>query len=297
MPNGDKYNLPGSKSWFSKSEIGNIHFQEKQVGPFILRHSILQFARKITLYFKSQSPLAGVHIALGNSWQLGLQGEKTVTIKQNQFVLLSPGSKGEKMVFEKNLEYRGFEILCPQEKMAELMDIFPGIAEFVGNEEEDSVFLQKKPLWAPDTALDMLNGQEDFNSEDRLILLLKFFLLRVGDLMEVQLPTKVEVELVGKAEKLIMKDISVHYPIPVIAKKVKLNEYRLKYVFRHIFKKSIFQYLLRARMEKAKELLKRTKKPLEEIARLTGYRFLTSFIHAFHKYYKYTPRSVRKPGR
>jgi AraC-like DNA-binding protein len=290
---GDYYSLPGSSSWYSETQYGNLYFQEKQSGPFTIRLSLLKILKKITLHFQSQTPRAGVRISLENQWNMGLLGGEVVKLQQNQFVLFSPGTKGEKMVFEEGQQYRGIEILCDPEKLGDLMDLFPGIAEYVGEgENENSIFLQKKPLWAPDRVLNIVHELVGLDTNDNLFLLLNFLLMQVEHVMEDKLPTIEEVEAVDKAHKLILKDVRVQHAIPSIANKVKLNETRLKYVFRHVFKTSIYQYMLGARMEKAKYLLQHTKRPMEDIAVLTGYRHLTKFIIAFRKYHGIAPRAI-----
>jgi AraC family transcriptional regulator, transcriptional activator of the genes for pyochelin and ferripyochelin receptors len=292
---GDYYELPGAKSWFSETEYGNLYFQEKKVGPFTIRLSLLQFIKKVTLYFRNQQPMAGVRIALENRWNVGLWGGEMLTLREKQFVLFSPGTKGEKMTFEKDQVYRGIEVLCDSEKLGDLMDLFPGIAEYVGDGEDNSIFLQKKPVWAPDRALDMVQELVGLDSDDNLFLLMNFLLMQVEHVMEEKLPTIEEIEAADRAEKLILKDIRIHHGIPVIANSVKLNENRLKYVFRHVFKTSIYQYLLGARMEKAKFMLQHTNMSMTEVAKACGYRYLTSFITTFRKFYGYTPRSVKRP--
>src|SRR5882672_449005 len=122
---GEYFNLPDGNSWYSETEHGQISFQEKQADPFTIRISLLQFVRKITLYFSSQIPKAGVRIALKSGWNVGLPGEKTVKVRENHFVLFSPGVKGEKMVFDKDQPYRGIEILCDPSKLYALMNLFP----------------------------------------------------------------------------------------------------------------------------------------------------------------------------
>src|SRR5262245_25839933 len=81
VSSGDYYNLPGSSSWFSKTSYGNFYFQERQSGPFTIRHSFLQVLKKITLFFQSQTPRAGVRISLENQWNVGLPGEGVVTLQ------------------------------------------------------------------------------------------------------------------------------------------------------------------------------------------------------------------------
>jgi AraC-like DNA-binding protein len=290
---GDYYNLPGSSSWFSETQYGNLYFQEKQSGPFTIRLSFLKILRNITLNFLSQTPRAGVRLALENQWNVGLQTGDAVKLQQNQFVLFSPGTKGEKMVFEEGQQYRGIEILCDPERLGDLMDLFPGIAEYVGEGENDhSIFLQRKPLWAPHRVLDIVNELVGLGTGGNLFLLMNFLMMQVEHVMEDKLPTLEEIEAVDKAHKLILKDMRAQYAIPSIASRVKLNETRLKYVFRHVFKTNIYQYMLGARMEKAKYLLQHTKRPMEEIATQTGYRYLTKFIIAYRKYHGIAPRAV-----
>jgi AraC-like DNA-binding protein len=57
------------------------------------------------------------------------------------------------------------------------------------------------------------------------------------------------------------------HDIPSIANKVKLNDNRLKYVFSQVFKISIYQFLLGARMEKAKLMLQQTNATMKEIVK------------------------------
>jgi AraC family transcriptional activator of pyochelin receptor len=289
--------IPGSSSWSSESEHGTIHYQEVRRGPYTIRYSFFQFFKKVTLYFKMVTPQAGVRIAMENRWNVALQGEDPVTVLKNQFVLFFPGSRGEKIVFEKDQQYRGIEILCDPEKMAELIRLFPGTEQFVMEGEKFSTYLQKKPILAPDQALDMLHDVKDLSTIDRLRAFLESILKRVKELVEEMMPTPGEIKAVKRAERLIMKDFRVHYRIPEIATKVKLNEYRLKFIFRHLYKDSIYQYQMIARMEKAKTLLQDTKKSMEAIAKAIGYLYLTSFITAFRKHYGYTPRSVRRQGK
>jgi AraC-like DNA-binding protein len=147
---------------------------------------------------------------------------------------------------------------------------------------------------APHTGLKIINGRPEFGSENVLRDLFNFLMEKVVDQMNEEIPSELEMEAARKAEELIMKNIRKHYTIPDIAKRVELNEYRLKYLFKYTFKSSIFHYLLRARMQKAIELLQYTNKPLQEIARLTGYSHLTNFITAFNKFFEFTPLTVRR---
>jgi AraC-like DNA-binding protein len=293
---GDYYELPGSDSWFSETDHGNIYFQEKQTGPFFIRLTLLHIFKKVTLYFQNQIPKAGVRIALQNKWNVGISEGDSVELQENQFLFFSPGHLEEKMLFEKGQVYRGIEVLCDPDKLHNLMDLFPGIAEYVGVGDANTVFLQRKPLWAPERVMNLVNELVGFAKDDNLFLLMNFLLMQVEHVMEEKLPSLDEIEAVGIAEKLIVDHLELNLSISEIAKKVNLNENRLKYIFRHVFKSSIPQYRFKAQMERAKTLLNDMDMPITDIAKACGYRFLTSFITSFRKFYGYPPGLIRRPA-
>ncbi len=105
-------------------------------------------------------------------------------------------------------------------------------------------------------------------------------------------PSAKEMDAVYLAENIINSDITKHNHIPELSKKVLLNEFRFKSVFKKIFGMGPYEYLIRQRMKKAKELLQ-AGYSVKEVAAKTGYR-LTNFITAFRQYYNYTPGSIQR---
>ncbi|MBC7851369.1 MAG: helix-turn-helix transcriptional regulator, partial [Chitinophagaceae bacterium] len=104
----------------------------------------------------------------------------------------------------------------------------------------------------------------------------------------------VSVNALIKAKAIILSDISRHHTIGEISKRVQLNEFDLKTGFKKLWGVGIYEMLLDARMHKAKKLLLETSKPMKEIASLTGYDRLTSFIRSFRNYHNITPGSLRR---
>lgn len=297
--------IPGSNSWSSENEHGIILFEELKTGPFTLRFTFFKMLRKITLHCRMQKPLVGSRIALKNNWRFSVGQAGEMKLHENQFSFFHQNGRGEKMIFEKDKEYRSFDALCAPEKIAAMLTLFPALGEFVDKTKgNDAAFLSRKGNWTAPETMDIIRdirdcpfegSMRDYYLEHRLEELL--FLLLVLALKkepEEQQATDDEVSAAHAAEKMILTDITQHYSIPAIAKKVHLNEFRLKYVFKQIFKSGIFEYLLQARMQEARRLLSQTNKPIKEIASLSGYQRLTSFITAFRKHFGYTPGSVRR---
>jgi AraC-like DNA-binding protein len=297
--------IPGSTAWSAEGEHGTILFEELHTGPFTLRFTFFKLFKKMTLHCRMQNPFVGTRVALKNNWRFILGDAGEMKLHENQFSLYHLNGRGEKIVFEKDKEYRSFDAFCSADKIDSLVSIFPGLAEFAQKAKaNDSAFLARKAHWSAPETMDIIReirdcpyegSMREYYLEHRLEeLLFLLLMLAFKKEPEEQTPSDQEIAAAHAAEKMIMADITQHYSIPAIAKKVHLNEFRLKYVFKHIFKTGIFEYLLQARMQEAKRLLTNTNKPIKEIASLTGYQRLTSFITAFRKHFGYTPGSVRR---
>jgi AraC-like DNA-binding protein len=298
MPAGVSFSLPGKNAWSSNNKYGLICFEEFKTGGFTIRSSYFKFTRKMTLYCRMHNPLlalVGVRIAMFNKWSVGLRGQKTVLLPKDQFVIYYSGKREEKLVFEKDKEYRSFETLCPPSKLEAVLKLFPTVSALMDDITIGNMpYMHPKPMLVPHSAMEILQNKEELFSDDILASFFTFLLEAVEGKLEEESPLAHEKAAIVLAQRLIVADISVHYTIQQLAKKVNLNESRLKFVFKHEYKSSIYQYLLKVRMEKGKELLEAGNHQMKDIATLTGYRYLTSFITTFHKYHGYTPRSVRR---
>lgn len=298
--------IPGSSTWSAEGDFGTIFVEEFHSGPFTIRFTFFKLLKKMTLYFSAQAPAVCTRIATKNNWRFSV-GSGDVKLREGQFALFRVGAGKEKVLFEKGKEYQSFDAICPPGKLQGLINLFPTLTEFLTVDKAlngKPNFLVQKPNWIAPEAMDIVrdipecpfdNSLRDYYVENRLEQL--FFLLMALALKtepEDMEPAEEEILAAKAAEQIILTDIRRHHPIPVIARRVHLNEFRLKYVFKHIFKTGIFEYLLQARMIEAKKLLSQTDKPIKEIASLTGYQRLTSFITAFRKHFGYTPGSVRR---
>lgn len=89
---------------------------------------------------------------------------------------------------------------------------------------------------------------------------------------------------------------SYHDPpgIKELSKKVGMCETNLKAAFRAHFGTSIFNYLLRLRMEMAQKLLVLTTQSIVEIAFCVGYKNASHFSNTFRRLYNMSPSEFRK---
>lgn len=89
---------------------------------------------------------------------------------------------------------------------------------------------------------------------------------------------------------------SVH-TIKNLSASAGINRNKLNYGFKKLFGSSIHQFVIRTRMEKAKQMLSESELPIKAIAQLAGYRNTKSFITAFKKLSGLPPSQfVKKMG-
>lgn len=295
--------IPGSQPWSAEGDFGTLFFEEYQSDPFTVRFCFLRFTQKMTILFDEPSSFITARIITKGNWHFSA-GKQPISLGPDQYLIYRANEIQEKFVFEKNREYQCLVILCEPQKLEEFASAIPELAESLNDPLSDkSFFLGKKPGQISREVTDIIRSIIDSPYTGatgeyyiRQCLEKLFFLLLVlSDKKESKkiTPTKEEIEAAHAAAQLIVADITRHYSIPEIARQVHLNEFRLKYVFKHIFKRGIFTYLLQARMNEARDLLAHSDKPIKEIASLTGYK-LAGFITAFRKYFGYTPGSIRK---
>lgn len=77
-----------------------------------------------------------------------------------------------------------------------------------------------------------------------------------------------------------------------LAEEVNMSESKLRQSFKDYFAVTIYDYLTRVRMEKARTLLLEERRTIAEVARLTGYNHQQNFSRAFKQYYGISPTDM-----
>ncbi|MEO5562734.1 MAG: AraC family transcriptional regulator [Chitinophagaceae bacterium] len=102
-------------------------------------------------------------------------------------------------------------------------------------------------------------------------------------------------------EKIILleKIIDAHLdknlpPINVIAKQLALSESTLKRNFKLLCGSTIYEYYLKKKMQKARELMDENPVTVKEVAYKLGYEKVSNFITMFKKYYEFSPGYLKK---
>ena len=95
------------------------------------------------------------------------------------------------------------------------------------------------------------------------------------------------------AISLLQANLHRAITVPDIAQAVELSPSRLSYLFKTQVGVSPFQYLKRARLERARELLETSLLNIKVVAANVGYSDCTHFMRDFKKAYGSTPSQYR----
>ena len=106
--------------------------------------------------------------------------------------------------------------------------------------------------------------------------------------------TAVQARAAYKLRMILEKNISHNHRTRELARKVGLNEFELKRLFKEVYKTTIHQYLLQLRMQAAKEELLTTQNPIAEVAMECGFNNAAHFSHHFKKVFGISPGDFRK---
>jgi len=102
-----------------------------------------------------------------------------------------------------------------------------------------------------------------------------------------------DMEKVREAKFLIDENIAHTYTIPELSRIIGTNEQYLKKHFKYMYGLTIHSYILKNKMNFAKELLLTGDDKIADIATKIGYKHATHFTTAFKKHFGFLPNSLR----
>ncbi|MEZ0486537.1 helix-turn-helix transcriptional regulator [Fibrella aquatica] len=109
-----------------------------------------------------------------------------------------------------------------------------------------------------------------------------------------KIPVKDEVRArMQEVHNIMVADLAQPFTLRNLARMVGTNEYTLKVQFKQVFNTTVFGYLNRLKMEKAKDLLTDGEPKIAEVAHALGYKHATHFTAAFKKHFGYLPNTIR----
>lgn len=288
--------LPGGNVISASGEFGSVCIQEFRGDHFCIRYNVFEILQHFILTNKIQEKGLCAQLVLKGDL---IQKHDTLNefhIRTNQFIINSTPSPILTLAFEKNIIVT-FDTYFSGKIIKDFLPAFPVLKKIIKNKE-----FHLSKLWADietfDLAESILHCGYEKNLrrhfyENRIRDMLFNYLVQLGKHNPVtKEPGDKEIQAVMEAERIISADISKHLRIPDLSKKVLINEFHLKVFFKKIFGIGPYEYLVRKRMKKAKELLEEGFS-IKEVAAKTGYRH-SDFTTAFTQQFGFPPSTIKK---
>jgi len=96
-----------------------------------------------------------------------------------------------------------------------------------------------------------------------------------------------------EAKKILDNDYRNTPTLPELSRLISLNEFKLKKGFKACFGTTVKSYIIKLRMEQAKELFQNKKATVSEVAYKCGYKDVSHFSAAFKSYYGFSPQKFK----
>jgi AraC-like DNA-binding protein len=110
---------------------------------------------------------------------------------------------------------------------------------------------------------------------------------------EVRKYTNLEQEKIEQARDILDQDFANPPVLPVLSRMVSLNEFKLKRGFKAYFGTTIYGYVTRLKMERARHLLVDQKMTIREVTYEVGFKHQSHLSEAFKKYFGILPSEIR----
>lgn len=109
--------------------------------------------------------------------------------------------------------------------------------------------------------------------------------------------TKSELKAVKKVSDTILKDIAKDFNVEALALKSGLTQAKLQEGFKHLFSKTVIEYIRHVRLEKARDLMNSTDLNISQIVYSIGFSSRSYFSKIFKEKYGVSPSAFIKNKR
>jgi len=299
-----RYQLPGSDASALVNDYLKLLIQELPAESSKTFYSVYLVDKKSNFRLKDDAPFLRAYLALQNDRHLDLSGLGKTVIKEGQFNLIFTPSTDFTSYHDNVPEYITLDIKYDMALLEEWEPYFPQLANFLERVRSGQpATLLPRGEWVTKEIQDLIHRMLHLSLEEpaqrkHFTLLVNTLLFHLLYQAVQQQPASnynyYEVDSIQAARDMIRKNIRYHFVIREIAQKVGMNEFKLKNGFRELFGNGVYEYLRSERMQTARALLTDSGRSIKEIASMTGYRSVNSFIKAFKKMYGVTPGDFRK---
>ena len=304
LPVGFKgHELSGADTTYVKTNTVSIASQVINTDRYNIRFILARFLEKIKTTGRFEVPGLYVRFQLRNSQRHWIGHKTKLHLRQDQCSGMWMMDGECSSLFMPNEEYQSLDIFVSEQLLNEFLPIFPGLKNIIEQKAVD--WLPGKICWILPPVRQVLDDLIYCPFDAATTQL--YYDLKVRELLTHLLHYRFnrteisytfspwEMKKISDARELLQQYISDKAPtLRSLAQQVNINAVKLKHGFLHMYNCTIFDWLLEARMKKAKDLLITTDEPIKEVCKQVGYPRVSNFITAFRRRFGYTPGSLRR---
>ena len=298
--------IPGARVIEASVRAGSMRFYEIECPRFIICYNNYHINSRTFIRKVMNAPLLALHFTIANTMHYKLEGLTEVTILEGQFNLSYAPSMNTVAWFDEDKLYVTLNIHFTYEYLQKFAAHFPlldallkkaviGIAGMMSRQHGQTTLemsaLIKRILHCRYEG-DIRNLYLEAKVQELLLLALEQ--LGAAEAKTDILLRPYDIEKIREAHDYLLLHMDNPCTLIELSHKVGINDFKLKKGFKKMYGTTVYDFLIDARMEKAKILLLETDASVHEIAFTTGYKNLSSFITAFKKKLGYSPGSFKK---
>jgi len=303
------YIIAGCDNRCAVGDSGSVVVSETGFGPFRLR--CINFIIKKAGSFHYQSFTPGFHTvyALRGGWQYNMGRQQDIILPKGQFNLFYTPPTDHLLRFAQPRTYSLLDITYSRDYLDELAPHYILLQDFLQK-------VESRASPAPDMISPINAGmgleiktivrdllEQDFGGTEKQLAEARLTCLLLQSLDRITanrlnpgsgLLPPYDMDKIQEAGEYLLENLDTPFTLVELARKVGINDYKLKRGFKKFFDITVFEFLMRARMEKARQLLLETDLPIKEIAMILGYRSIANFSAAFKKYMGLPPSKLKQ---
>jgi AraC family transcriptional regulator, transcriptional activator of the genes for pyochelin and ferripyochelin receptors len=301
--------IPDPRGLFATGDFGAAILYELNCPAFSVWYCQYIMRTTAWLYSTSEKAVLELQMMLHHDLQYQLEGIGQVRIPERHFNMTYVPYIKNKVLLKEGHHYSMMDIHFSPEYLERYAYYFPPLAELLKRQERNAASLLCRKSIAMTAEMDIAVMQllqceytGDMKAafiESKVSELLLRGMYRVSGDKESAFHVRLlnrDLEKIREARDYILYNMDQPCTLIELAHKVGINDFKLKKGFKQLYGTTLFDFLLNARIDKARMLLAETNMPIQDIALATGYKNITGFSAAFKKKTGYPPGSIRRRG-
>jgi len=301
-----RYKVPGARELYATGEFGSLLFYEQRGAGFSIWYKYYFMKQSTFLSAIIPEPLFQLYFPENRAMRYQQKGLGKVLFPEGQFNILYTPATQYQQQFEKGKKYCIYEIHFDRSYLENLAAYFSFMPEFLMKADLglpatlNTIHAHVTPRMMADLH-HMLHSPYTGDVKVAYLeaLWTKVLLQAVTRLTparnmmhEVRLQPH-ELNKLKEAWQYLLHNLDHPGTVKELSYTIGLNDFKLKKGFKQLYGVTIFEFLIQARMEKARQLLQETDMTVHAVAIAVGYRNISSFTVAYKKKFGLLPSAVR----